>query len=244
MITGSIDSIFKGIQGELLLKIDSEGNKQWMYQVTNGTWDDAGHDVAEANDTTYFSAGTSYGGGFGSSSMHIMRHTAAGDYLAGPSMGGSKAQYGYSVTIGQNKDILFAGASSSYGQGDLDFYVIRLKDDSMVQNYTLVIKSYADTPVIAGILANTTFIPGVKVFPNPSKYSTNILIQGQFHENYWISLSNEIGEEVIHNMPCIPIGHDQALAHIETSILPAGIYFYRVHTDHGIVSCGKLIVIK
>ena len=242
MMFGSIDSIFKGIQGELMLKTDSAGNYQWMSQITNGTWNDAGKDLVEAPDNTYLSVGTSDGGGYGSSSMHLMRHTSTGFYLAGPSMGGAKAQVGNSVALGLKGNVVFAGASNSYGAGNFDVYVIRLKNDSLVQNYALSITSYKDTPVVENVVTPQAYVPGIKIFPNPATTNTTVIIQGRNNEPYYLSLYNEMGQEVISKTPLIYTLHNQSVAHINTSNLSAGIYFYTIYVEDKRVGDGKLIV--
>lgn len=242
MIFGSIDSIFKGIQGELMLKADSAGNYQWMSQVTNGKWNDAGKDVVEAPDTTYLSVGTSDGGGYGSSSMHLMRHTSTGFYLAGPSMGGAGANLGNSVALGKNGNMVFAGASTSYGQGDFDVYVIRLKNDSLVQNYALSITNFKDTPVVENVFTPSVYVPGIKVFPNPATTNATVLLQGQNNENYYFDLTNIMGQELIKNVSFTRTMHNQSIVHINTSGFLPGIYFYTIYSEEKRVGGGKLIV--
>jgi hypothetical protein len=242
MITGSMDSIIKGVQNELCLKTDSAGNCKWWSQITNGPWPDIGKDIVQASDTTYLSVGSSDGGGYGSSSMHVMQHEPDGTYMAGPSMGGNKAQFGSSVAIGKNGNVVCAGTTSSYGQGDFDVYLIRFTNDSILQNYTLVITSYADTPVVASVINPQPFTPGIKVFPNPATTSATILLQGQSEENYYLSLCNEIGQEVISKASFTHTVHDQSIVHIETSGLSAGIYFYTIYSASERVGGGKLIV--
>ncbi len=242
MITGSIDSIYKGIAGELLLKTDSAGNCQWMTQATNGKWNDRGQDIIEAPDTTYLSIGSSDGGGYGSSSVHIMRHNATGFYLAGPSMGGNNAQFGSSLTIGANGNVLFAGSTSSYGQGGFDMYVIRLKNDSMAQNYAQVVTSYAAVPFFVSVPTEQTYSPGIKAFPNPAKSYTNIIVQGVGEENYWLDMVNELGEVVLPKTVFPHSYHGQSILHMNTSNLSSGIYIYSIYTTNRKVATGKLVI--
>ncbi|HXP53198.1 MAG TPA: T9SS type A sorting domain-containing protein, partial [Bacteroidia bacterium] len=179
---------------------------------------------------------------YGSSSMHVMQHMPDGTYMAGPSMGGNKAQFGSSVAIGKNGNVVCAGTTSSYGQGDFDVYVIRFANDSIIQNYALAIISYADTPVVASVINPQTFIPGIKIFPNPATTSATILLQGLGEESYYVSLYNEVGLEVMNKTPFTHIMHDQSMVHIVTSDLSAGIYFYTISSNNERVGGGKLIV--
>jgi len=242
MITGSIDSIFKDVAGELLLKTDSTGNCQWMTQATNGKWNDRGQDIIEASDTTYLSIGSSDGGGYGSSSVHIMHHNATGFYLAGPSIGGNNAQFGSSVTIGANGNVLFAGATSSYGQGGFDMYVIRIKNDSMAQNYAQVISSYAAVPVFVSVPPQPINVTGIKVFPNPAKLFTTFIVQGIGEENYRLNIVNELGQAVLPKTAFSHTYHGQSVLHINTSNFPTGVYFYNIYNEQNRVGSGKLIV--
>lgn len=244
MIMGSIDSIFNGIMGQLLLKTDSAGNYQWMSQITNGKWDDMGKDIVQAVDSTYLSVGTSDGGGYGSSSMHIMQHTSTGFYLAGPSMGGGGAQMGNSLTLGANGNVIFAGSTTSYGNGGFDAYLIRLEIDSIAQNYTQVIKTFIDTPiVISGISLLETFTPGIKVFPNPANDNVTILVQGKPGEKYMLSLFNEFGQLILEK-PLNFIIHAQYIANIKTQDLSNGVYFYEIHSDDGTRGSGKIMIAR
>jgi hypothetical protein len=177
-----------------------------------------GKDVKQAKDSTYFSIGTSDGGGYGSSSVHIMRHSSTGFYLAGPSMGGSNAQFGNSVAIGKNGDILFAGATSSYGNGGFDVYDIRLTSDSMIQNYTQVFTNYKDTPVVEGIAAPSSFAPGIKVYPNPAITGATVLVQTITPGTLSLNLYNNSG---------MPVYGDYELNSTLISIIPTNLVLLR-----------------
>lgn len=242
MLIGSMDSIYSGIAGEMFLKTDSAGNCQWISQLTNGKWADIGEDVIEAPDTTYLSTGSSDGGGYGTSSVHIMHHNATGFYLAGPSMGGNAAQFGSSVTIGKNGNVLFAAETSSYGSGGFDMYVIRLRNDSMTQNYTQIITSYSDTPVVASVLAPIEFKVGIKAFPNPAINNITILVQSSAHTQYYLNLYTEGGDLLQKQIPFYSMLHDQSIANINITGYTSGLYLFRIYSGDKRVGEGKFVV--
>ncbi len=75
----------------------------------------------------------------------------------------------------------------------------------------------------------------VSIYPNPFNTSTKIVINDIFQiNNCEFRMYNALGEEVINNMLSTQI------TTLETSALPAGIYFYKVISNSKTVQSGKL----
>ncbi len=243
LLFGSMDSITPGIRGQVLIKTDYSGNLIWMLPPNASPYQDFGKEVTEAPDHTYLCSSAADGGGYGSSSLLVTHLDSSGAWLAGPSIGGNNNQYGNSVTIGSNRNVLFAGETSSWGMGDFDALVVRFKTDSIVQVYYLAVTSFADTSLpAAGIPTNSLPAPGVRVSPNPLVTETSFLLQTQTPDQYTLSLYDASGASVATPIPFVRTGNGQALIHLQRGALPKGVLLYEIKDAGQTVGSGKLIV--
>ncbi|HXC04197.1 MAG TPA: T9SS type A sorting domain-containing protein [Bacteroidia bacterium] len=242
VIMGGMDSVYSGIRGQMLLKTDAHGNQQWIEQLTNGTWTDIGKDVVQAKDASFLIAGSADGGGYGSSSMHVMHYDSVGNYLSGPSFGGNSTQCGNSVALGVNGTVVFAGATTSYGNGNEDFFLVRYKNDSIVQNPFQVMKNYADTLAPAGVHEQQATKVNVEISPNPLIIQTRIRIQGSCTGVYSLCLYDINGHCLRKDFPLHRYGHGLSELMLERDELSKGIYLFTIGVNTGISYSGKLIV--
>ncbi len=248
IIFGATDSIQTGKPDEMLLKIDSAGHLQWVH-IFNSSGRSIGHDALQAPDASYLAVSTSNAYGLGGYAMRIWSFDAGGLPLSGPSYGGNGDESGNSVALGLNGNAAFAGATDSpgYTEGLVDAYLVLLPSDTVtnILNYfTLPYKMYKDTCLCipTGTLQVVTH-PGVKIFPNPVNSSATILIQGTVGEHYMCNVYNENGGKIVLNIPLASANHAQFIGHFEKSNLAAGIYFYTILNQAGvIVNTGKIIV--
>jgi hypothetical protein len=242
IMMGSMDSVFAGIRGQTLLKTDGQGNQKWIEQITNGPWQDIGKDVVQAPDGSFLIAGTADGGGFGSSSMHIMHYDSAGNYLAGPSFGGNATQCGNSVARSSTGAVVFGGATTSYGNGNNDVFLVRFKNDSIGQNPRLLFHNFKDSLTVTGIGEQKTVNGSVRVFPNPMVSETGVYVQGSGSEKFTVKLYDTGGRCQLEQTPLHYMGHGLYEVHLQKGSLATGTYIYEV-SDHTEVSySGKLNV--
>jgi hypothetical protein len=243
ILMGSMDSATTGIRESVLIKTDKRGNLIWMNTPGAAAYQDIGKDAIQGPDHSLLCVGAANGGGYGSSSMHITHLDSAGNYLAWPSFGGNASQYGNSVTCGAQGNVLFAGESSSYGSGNLDMYLVRFLNDSIDQNYTLVITSYADTTLPFTSIADTPGKkPGVRVFPNPMVSSAEVLIQDETRETYLFRLFDVNGKCILEKQGAKTGNHGQSNIHIDREGICSGIYSYEIMGTGIRIASGRLVI--
>ncbi len=248
IVFGSTDSVEPGKPDEMLLKLDSMGDMQWMQIYHLSTGRNIGKDAIQAPDSSYLAVSASNAGyGLGPESMRIWHINIGGVPLSGPSFGGTGYQLGTSIALAKNGNAVFVGATNSLGytQGVYDVYVVRLKNDSVVNNYTLSIHLYKDTCLCipTNTIDQATIHPGIKIFPNPVKSSSTILVQGIAGASYLFNIYNVFGQCIVQNASLQPIGHEQSIAHIEKGGLASGIYICKIINQSGItVATSKFII--
>ncbi|MFI5148388.1 MAG: T9SS type A sorting domain-containing protein [Bacteroidia bacterium] len=239
---GSMDSVHSGVRGLMLLKTDHQGRQQWIEQLTNGAWQEVGKDVVQAADASFLIAGAAAGGGYGSSSMHIMHYDSGGNYIAGPSFGGNNTQCGNSVAIGGNGTVVFAGATTSYGSGNNDVFLVRFKNDSIAQNPFVVIHSFYDSLSPNSIRDAARQLREVRVFPNPLTDESTVLIADRAGAPYFLNLYDGQGRCLRRKIAFRSHGHDLSEAKLERGELCPGLYIYTIERGDEISYSGKLIL--
>jgi hypothetical protein len=244
VLIGSMDSLRPGTRSQTVIKTDHSGNFQWMIPPIVPPYQDIGKDIIQSSDGSYLCIGVADGGGYGSSSMLVTHLDSSGGWLAAQSHGGNGDQYGNSVTIGSNGNVLFAGGTNSFGVGNFDFYVVRFRNDSIDVYHPMPVVSYSDTSLpTTGIRNDKLPDIGLKISPNPFESETTFLIQSEQDTDYKLSLTDIYGKCVIGNLAFVRADHGQASAHIIRGSLPAGTYYYEIRDTQKRLAGGKLIAL-
>ncbi|MBD3233246.1 MAG: T9SS type A sorting domain-containing protein [candidate division Zixibacteria bacterium] len=121
IITGLYDGYISFIQELLLMKIDSNGNKEWSRTYCDNTAE--GNSVSVTDDGGYIITGSSVVGD--NSEMALLKTNSYGDSLWSAAYGREGNDAGYSIRILEDKGFIIAGSIQSSGREDLDFYVVR-----------------------------------------------------------------------------------------------------------------------
>jgi type IX secretion system substrate protein len=116
-----------------MMKLDRNGNRQW-FKVFGSYADEISEGIIEVPGGGYVFAGitASWGNVQGDSeSRHVyfVRTDASGDTLWTRYYAGNKAEYGYSIANMANGGFLANGWSLSFGNGEYDGWLFRLKDN-------------------------------------------------------------------------------------------------------------------
>ncbi len=111
--------------------------------------------------------------------------------------------------------------------GETAFYRIALANADGKKSYSMV------APIIPGLST-------MKIFPNPAIGSISIVWNQANNADLFIEIS-DAGNNLVRKQPVVK-GNNFAL--IETSILPAGIYFVTVTDGQGLRTSSKLVVTK
>jgi len=108
----------------ILLKTDANGDTLWT-RTYGGTGDDNCHSVQQTTDSGYIIAGTTWSFGAGGSDVYLIKTDANGDTLWTRLFGGTANDYGHSVEQTTDGGYIVSGATSSFGAGGSDVYLIK-----------------------------------------------------------------------------------------------------------------------
>lgn len=110
-----------------LVKLDAAGNLLWA-RSAGGKKDDIARSVIEVNDG-YVAAGVTYSFGAGKSDVYVTKFAKDGTFMWGRTIGGPQDDRGMSVKKTLANGLIIAGATSSFGFGASDGYLVTLDKD-------------------------------------------------------------------------------------------------------------------
>lgn len=107
-----------------LLKTDSDGVEEWN-NAFGGDDDDEGHSVRQTTDGGYVTAGLTSSFGAGGKDVLLVKCDSLGEEEWSVTFGGTYDDEAYSVLQTPDEGYLLAGATSSFGSGSRDVWLIR-----------------------------------------------------------------------------------------------------------------------
>lgn len=241
LIFGETDSVPGTNTGpnEILTKINPNGDFLWLpdkFQVYGSSGIDIGQSVKEKTNGELLTCGINPLG-LGGLSLHMMMLNSGGWWLSGPGFGDTGDEEGYSLVITPAKKVAYVGSTTSYGQGLEDVYLIILKKDSIVMNYTLSKTEFADT--CSGLsIAENEIASNVQIYPNPFSESAVLEIKnaGFAKMNLAFTLYDVFGRE----LRKYQVRNEKI--EIKKENLKEAVYFYSVSSEKEIISQGKLVI--
>ena len=212
----------------MLIKTDSNGDKQWDKTFGGYYSYDGAHSVQQTSDGGYIIAGTALS--FPTIDQHdiqLIKTDSNGDKEWDKTFGGSGNEYAYSVQQTTDGGYIVAGGTKSFGAGDWDFWLIKLKgngETSVEEN---------QLPAVYSLLQN---------YPNPFNETT--LIQYQLPETSDVSLDvyNVSGQKVKTLVDKLQ-NKGSHQVNFNTNNLSSGIYFSRLKTQYG-TKTQKMMLVK
>jgi hypothetical protein len=164
------------------VKADSTGQMIWS-NVQGGAGNDQGYGIREtrSGDLDVVGYSDSYNGQ-GGRAMFILRLMQAGGWqITGASFGGILDEEGYSVALTQTGGVVYAGFTNSYGQGLQDMYFVKMKNDSIGQNYLLSSNYFADNLLPQDVAFGSRHFDaaGLSIFPNPCQGQAELSVQNK-----------------------------------------------------------------
>jgi len=122
-----------------LVKTDSNGTVEWDRPYGGGA-DEGAHDVLQTIDGGYIFVGTTVSYGAGSGDVWLVKTDASGIPQWTKTFGGSNWDDGWSISNTSDGGYIIGGATSSFGAGSYDFWLIKT-DANGTQQWS---KSYGD----------------------------------------------------------------------------------------------------
>ncbi|MEW6469540.1 MAG: T9SS type A sorting domain-containing protein [Bacteroidota bacterium] len=234
ILVGMTDSLNTGNEQSYIVKIDNLANETWS-RINNVVT----RDVVQTPDNGYAVSGRCSACGSGGKGLYMMRLDANGWWMAGPAFGGSGDEEGYSVIRTIDGGLLFAGTTTSYGQGNEDIYTVYVKRDTIVMNYTLSIANYSDT--ISCAVGLPSILPdeqAASLYPNPAQEHITISHPYINSSNKKITffVTDMLGKEVM------SVISDQNNFVLHRGDLSPGTYLYTfLDQDNHVLSRGKFV---
>lgn len=116
----------------LLVKVDSEGNKQWSKSY-GGTRYDFAYSVKQTSDGGYIVAGTRDYAGITGYAFWLVKTDGSGNMEWNKSYGGSRDEMAYSVQQTSDGGYIAAGYTHSFGAGGEDIWIVKADGSGNLQ---------------------------------------------------------------------------------------------------------------
>jgi len=113
-----------------VIKTDKLGNEIWTQSYGRGQMYDYGNDILETDDGGFILAGTTKTGG-GNNEFYMVKLADDGTKLWSKAFGGPDNEWGSSVILTKDGDIVIAGQTKSYGSGSFDIWMVKVDPSTL-----------------------------------------------------------------------------------------------------------------
>jgi len=187
---------------------DSNSNYQQtliINQTYGGSVLDYAYSVIATSDKGYALAGYTHSYGAGESDMWLVKTNAAGQVEWNQTIGGTAADYAFSVRASFDGGYILAGGTESYGAGKYDMWLVKINASGQVEWNQTIGGTAADYafPVI------TSSDAGYVLAGRTGSY-------GAGNEDMWLVKTNAVGQ-VVWNQTFGGVDNDAATSVIATS---------------------------
>jgi hypothetical protein len=162
-IAGPTQSFGAGKWDVYVVKLDTNGNLQWTKTI-GGKKDDVGTSLIQTSDGGYAIAGYTESFGAGGLDVYVVKLDANGNLQWTKTIGRKKEDVGFSLIQTSDGGYAIAGATTSFGVGEADVYVVKLDANGNLQwtktigakNQNLIKSSIIQTSDGSYVIAGTT----------------------------------------------------------------------------------------
>lgn len=140
VVTGYTRSYGSGGHNLWLFKTDAGGNRQWN-SAFGGSADDEGQAVWPTSDGGYVAAGFTSSSGGGGKDVWVVKADSTGNEDWTRTFGGASDEEAYAVQETADGGLIIAGATSSFGAGSRDVWLIKT-DESGAPSWTRTLGGY------------------------------------------------------------------------------------------------------
>ncbi len=211
IVAGYTYSYGEGERDVYLIKTDSLGDSLWT-RTYGGAGDDRGYSVQQTTDGGYIVAGST-------GDFYLIKTDSTGDTLWTGTYGGSSNDNGYSVQQTTDGGYIVVGETYSYGTGNYDVYLIKIKPES----------SGIKEKISSGLLSLSL------IDPNPFTTKTTVKYTLTKATDVSISIYNLLGQEVkkLYSGKQSPGVHSISWdGNGNSGKLPTGIYLLRIKAGY------------
>jgi len=125
VIAGTTNSFGSGGWDVYVLKLDYRGNLQWSKTI-GGSGEDVAEWITQTYDGGYVISGHTNSFGFGGWDVYVIKLDSVGNLRWTKTIGGSNDESGNCIIQSSDGSYVISGWTTSFGQGGLDAYVIKL----------------------------------------------------------------------------------------------------------------------
>ena len=199
-----------------LIKTGPNGDIEWD-KIFGGNLLDRGYSVRQTSDDGFILTGMTASFGAGNSDLWIIKTGPNGNKEWDKTFGGINNDNGFSIRQTADEGYIIAGMTASFGAGDYDFWLIKLKGN-------------VETPVNENQLPTTFSL--LQNYPNPFNISTIIQCLIPEPSSVELTIYNLQGQTVrTINLGNRPAGIHNVLFDGKDSdgtVISAGLYLYKI----------------
>ncbi len=132
IMVGATDSYGAGDSDLWMIKTDAVGNEEWNRTFGGTRWD-SGFSVEQTPDDGYITTGTTGDYNAGTTQLWLIKTDATGIEQWNRTFGGSGRDEGQTVEPTSDGGYLVAGATGSYGAGEMDIWLVKTDSSGIEQ---------------------------------------------------------------------------------------------------------------
>ncbi|RKZ32959.1 hypothetical protein DRQ33_04980, partial [bacterium] len=117
----------------LIAKFDTMGNCEWARTIGRPAYYNYGYSLIQTADNGYIISGATDGYGAGYFDMLLVKFNSTGTFQWAKVLGGTGAEYGYSIINTSDGGYAVAGVTGSYGAGATDIFLVKFSSADVFQ---------------------------------------------------------------------------------------------------------------